>query len=318
MYENILELHELDELKAAYNLMDERMDGQEIVSDGQIREAMMRRFTNMRQSLKEGIIWGNLLFVPAMAWWAWAYGRLTLVGIIILSVYWMASLIFRFVILRRTKKEDYGSYDLKTLMDKESNYSKNIKWSSIGTLIFLVAFVLLMLSGKGRTEWFIFIVLALTLIVPVLVRWLVIKFKYNGQTIDPATGKSRKLGGKWATITGYIIFGLAGCLYLVGTVMNVIDSAGMGWLALLKSLNGVAFLMATVVPILGILHQKGKINVSYRLLVVLTVITITLSVSVAGIVTLKDITELTKVSVQTLLSVIAFSALGLVCHKMRK
>ena len=49
MNENILELHELDELKAAYNLMDERLDGQEIVSDEQLREAMMRRFTNLRQ-----------------------------------------------------------------------------------------------------------------------------------------------------------------------------------------------------------------------------------------------------------------------------
>ena len=40
---DMLELHELDELKAAYNLMDERLDGQEIVSDEQLREAMMRR-----------------------------------------------------------------------------------------------------------------------------------------------------------------------------------------------------------------------------------------------------------------------------------
>ena len=202
MNENILELHELDELKAAYNLMDERLDGQEIVSEEQLHEAMMRKLSDIRKNLKEGIIWGNLLFVPAMAWWAWAYGRLSLVGMIILGVYWVASLIFRFVILRRTKKEDYGSYDLKTLVEKESNYSKNIKWGSIGSLVFLVAFVLLMLSGKGRREWFIFVVMALTIMIPVIIRWLVIKFKYNGQAIDPATGKPRKLGGKWSSIVG--------------------------------------------------------------------------------------------------------------------
>ena len=45
---NVLELHELDELKAAYNLMDERLDGQEIVSDEQLREVMMRKFTDIR------------------------------------------------------------------------------------------------------------------------------------------------------------------------------------------------------------------------------------------------------------------------------
>ena len=126
MSENIYELHELEELKATYNLMDERLDGQEIVSNEQLREAMYRKFSDLRQNLKEGIIWGNLLFVPVLAWWAWANSRLTLLGIILLGVYWVASLIFRFVILRRTKKEDYGSYDLNTLVEKESSYSKNI------------------------------------------------------------------------------------------------------------------------------------------------------------------------------------------------
>ena len=32
----------MDELKAAYNLMDERLDGQEIVSDEQLREGLRR------------------------------------------------------------------------------------------------------------------------------------------------------------------------------------------------------------------------------------------------------------------------------------
>ena len=120
MSENMNELHELEELKTTYNLMDERLDGQEIVSNEQIRDAMYRKFTDMRQNIKENLIWGNLIFVPVLAWWAWANGRLTLLGIILLGVYWVASLIFRFVILRRTKKEDYGSYDLKTLVERES------------------------------------------------------------------------------------------------------------------------------------------------------------------------------------------------------
>ena len=316
MSENIYELHELEELKATYILMDERLDGQEIVSDEQIREAMYRKFADMRKNVKEAIIWGNLIFVPVLAWWAWANSRLTLLGIILLSVYWVASLIFRFVILRRTKKEDYGSYDLKTLVERESQYSKNIKWGSIATLIFLTAFFLQMFIGRTRSEVFIFIILALTLMIPVLVRWLVIKFKYNGQAIDPATGKPRRLGGKWTTIIGYSLFGLAGSLFLVGTAMNVINSAGTGWLGLLKGLNGVAFIMANAVFLLGILYQRGKINISYRILVILTVIAIALAVSVAGIATLMGIAELIKGS--TLLTTVAVSAIGLSFHKMRK
>ena len=318
MSENILELHELDELKAAYNLMDERLDGQEIVSDEQLREAMMRRFTNLRQSLKQNLIWGDLLFVPVLAWWAWAYSSLSLVGIIILGVYFVASVIFRLVMLRRTKKEDYGSYDLKTLVEKEANYTKNVKWFSIGSAIFIIAFFLLMFVGRARIELYIFLILNLVILIPVLIRWLVIKYKYNGKAIDPATGNPRKLGGKWASIIGYSLFGLAACLFLVAGVMSVIDSVALGWLALLKVLIYVSFFLAVVVLFLGIVHGKGKINVSYRLLVVLTVITIALAASIAGIVTLNGITELTKVSVQTLLSTVAFSAFGQAMYKMRK
>ena len=310
------DLHELEELKATYILMDERLDGQEIVSDEQIRETMYRKFADIRKNVKEAIIWGNLIFVPVLAWWAWANDRLTLLGIILLSVYWVASLIFRFVILRRTKKEDYGSYDLKTLVERESQYSKNIKWGSIATLIFLTAFFLQMFIGRTRSEVFIFIILTLTLMIPVLVRWLVIKFKYNGQAIDPATGKPRKVGGKWASIIGYTLFGIASSLFLVGTAMNVINSAGIGWLGLLKGLNGVAFIMANAVFLLGILHQREKINISYRILVILTVIAIALAVSVAGIATLMGIAELIKGS--TLLTTVAVSAIGLSFHKMRK
>lgn len=318
MNENILELHELDELKAAYNLMDERLDGQEIVSDEQLREAMMRRFTNLRQNLKQNLIWGDLLFIPVLAWWAWAYSSLSLVGIIILGVYFVASVIFRLVMLRRTKKEDYGSYDLKTLVEKEANYTKNVKWFSIGSAIFIIAFFLLMFVGRARIELYIFLILNLVILIPVLIRWLVIKYKYNGKAIDPATGNPRKLGGKWASIIGYTLFGLAACLFLVAGVMSVIDSVALGWLALLKVLIYVSFFLAVVVLFLGIFHGKGKINVSYRLLVVLTVITIALAASIAGIVTLNGITELTKVSVQTLLSTVAFSAFGQAMYKMRK
>ncbi len=262
------------------------------------------------------LIWGNLIFVPVLAWWACANGRLTLLGIILLGVYWVASLIFRFFILRRTKKEDYGSYDLKTLVERESKYSKNIKWGSIATLIFLTAFFLQLFIGRERRLLFIFIVLALTLIIPVLVRWLVIKYKYNGEAIDPATGKPRKLGGKWSTIIGYTLLGISGCLFLAATVMSVLNSANIGWLGLLKALNGVAFIMATAIFILGLLHQKGKINVSYRLLVILTVIAIAFAVLVAGVATLMDIAELIKSS--TLLTTVIVSALGLSFHKRRK
>ena len=314
MNENILELHELDELKAAYNLMDERLDGQEIVSDEQLREVMMRKFTDMRQNAKEALIWGNLIFVPALAWWAWAVGRLTLFGIILLSVFWLASLVLRFVILRRTKKSDYGSYDLKTLVEKESRYSKNIIRGNIATFILLIVFFLQLFIGRGKTEWIIFGVMVLLVIITRIIHNLVIKYKYNGQAIDPATGKPRVLGVKWITTLMIVILCIILCLYMSALVMNIINGAGS--LGLMSALNGLSYCIAIAVFILGILHQRGKINVSRRLLVILTAIAIALSASIAGIATLKDITELMQGS--HIMITVVLAGLGLSCHKMRK
>ena len=308
------ELFELEELKATYKLMDERLDGQEIVSNEQLRDTMMRKFTDMRQNLKEGLVWGNLLFVPVFAWHLWANSRLTLLGMIMLGVYWVSSLVFRFVILKRTKKEDYGGYDLKTMVEKEASYAKHIKWGSVTMLVFWVVFLVQLFWGREQTEWFVFGVMLMTLLMAIGYRKLIIKYKYNGQNIDPATGQPRVLGGKWFTIPAYILFGLVGCLFLYIFVMTIFTSSGlMGWL---RSINIVAHIAASAVMVLGILHQRNKIKVSRRLMIILTVIAIVMAASSMGIAILKDITEFTQGT--TLLMVVCLSGLGLSCHKMRK
>lgn len=314
MSENINELFELEELKATYKLMDERLDNQEIVSNEQLRETMVRKFTDMRQNLKEGIIWGNLLFVPIFAWHLWATSRLTLLGMIMLAVYWVASLVFRFVILRRTKKEDYGGYDLKTMVEKEASYAKHVKWGSVVMLIFWVAFLIQLFWGRDQTEWFIFGIMLMTLLMSITYRKLVIKYKYNGQNIDPATGSPRVLGGKWFTIPMYILIGLAACLFLYIFVMTFINISGLeGWL---RGINISAHLVAVTIMVLGTLHHRNKNTVSRRLLIILAVIAITMAATVVGIGILKDIAEFTQST--SLLMVVCLSGLGLSCHKMRK
>ena len=315
MSENVLELNELEELKATYNLMDERLDGQEIVSDEQLREVMMRKFSDMRQNAKEWLIWMNVVFVPVLLWDSWTRSRLTLLGIILLAVYWVASLVFKFVILRKTKKEDYGSYDLNTLVDKESRYSRNIMWGNIVTLLFFVTYFVQMLWADGMRVLLFFGILLLLMLIAVFSRKLIIKYKYNGQSIDPATGKPRVLkSGKWLRVVGYSLFGVAGSLWLVGAAMNVMSATGL--YGVLNALSYLPLVLATATLILGLLHQKGRLNVSRRLLIVLAVTAIVLGASVAGIAMLNDFTDLVRSG--GLLMVVCFSMLGLECHKQRK
>lgn len=315
MSENVLELNELEELKATYNLMDERLDGQEIVSDEQLREVMMRKFSDMRQNAKEWLIWMNVVFVPVLLWDSWTRSRLTLLGIILLAVYWVASLVFKFVILRKTKKEDYGSYDLNTLVEKESRYSRNIMWGNIVTILFFVTYFVQMLWADGMRVLLFFGILLLLMLIAVFSRKLIIKYKYNGQSIDPATGKPRVLkSGKWLRVVGYSLFGVAGSLWLVGAAMNVMSATG--FYGVLNALSYLPLILATATLILGLLHQKGRLSVSRRLLIVLAVTAIVLGASVAGIAMLNDFTDLVRSG--GLLMVVCFSMLGLECHKQRK
>ena len=223
MNENILELHELDELKAAYNQMDERLEGQEIVSDENLREAMYNKFADMRRNVKESLVWLNLVLVPLFLWKDWYDNTLTLFGIIVMAVYWVASLLFRFFILRKTKKEDYGSYDLKTLTEKEARYQKNINWATIIFVLFWVVYFLQWI-WVDATKGFIFIVFALVLLIPISVRYLIIKYKYNGEAIDPATGKPRVLTAKWFKIILFVFAGILMSLvcYIESILMAVL------------------------------------------------------------------------------------------------
>ena len=315
MSENVLELNELEELKATYNLMDERLDGQEIVSDEHLREVMMRKFGDMRQNAKEWLIWMNVVFVPVLLWDSWTRSRLTLLGIVLLAVYWVASLVFKFVILRKTKKEDYGSYDLNTLVEKESRYSRNIMWGNIVTLLFFVVYFVQMLWSDGMRIVMFFGILLLLLLIAVFSRKLTIKYKYNGQSIDPATGKPRVLkSGKWLRIVGYSIMAVAGSLWLVGATMSIMSATGL--YGLINALSYLPLILATVTLILGLLHQKGKISVSRRLLIVLAVTAILIGVSVAGIAMLNDFSDLVRSG--GLLMVVCFSMMGLEFHKQRK
>ena len=135
-------------------------------------------------------------------------------------VYWVASLLFRFFILRKTKKEDYGTYDLKTLTEKESRYQKNINRGTVVFLLFWVAYFL---------QWFwvdvkkgiVFFVTMLVILIPVAARYLIIKYKYNGEAIDPATGKPRELGLKWFRYLLFAFSGILMCLVLFGFVYNL-------------------------------------------------------------------------------------------------
>ena len=97
-------------------------------------------------------------------------------------------------------------------------------------------------------------------------------------------------------------------------VMAIANSTG--WLGLLQVVNILTTFIAIAVFLLGSFHQKGRTNVSRKLLVILAAVAIALSVLVTGIAAMMDYTELT--STTNLLITAAFSAMGLSFHRMKK
>ena len=67
MKQNMDDLKELEELKTAYDLLDQRLDGQEIVSDEQLRTVMERRLTGVRRYTKTFLLTFNIVAIPLIA-----------------------------------------------------------------------------------------------------------------------------------------------------------------------------------------------------------------------------------------------------------
>ena len=314
MSENVLDLHELDELKAAYNQMDERLDGQEIVSDENLREAMYNKFVNIRRDVKESIVWLNLILVPLFLLKDWYDNSLTLFGIIVMAVYWVASLLFRFFILRRTQKEDYGTYDLKTLTEKEARYQKYLKWGNIVFVLFWAAYFGQMLLVKGTTTFFVFLVLFLTLLMPVLIRYLIIKYKYNGEAIDPATGQPRKLTSTYFQVLGLVFLGIISCAILTMFVLGLIHAEGL--YDVLNVMNVFPMFVASVALLLTVFHVKKKITVSSKVITAIIAIAIVMSLAIIGIGYFMNIGI--RTGTNFLFSVACFSIMAHYLYKARK
>jgi len=202
MNENILEFHELDELKAAYSLMDERLDGQEIVSEEQLRVVMGRRMTFIRKDAKELVVMINLVLLPLIAFVEYYNGRLNGLGSIVLGVDWITTLLFGMYLLRLARTDDYSTSDVKTLCEKNSLYQKLTKWFVPIIVLFIPLYFFMSYVAEDR--WGVGIIFFCLLAIPLGIGYFVgssyrsniIKKEHHGIDIDPETGGPVKIAKK--------------------------------------------------------------------------------------------------------------------------
>ena len=187
-----------------------------------------------------------------------------------IAVYWLASLLFKLFLLRRTRKEEYGSFDLKTLTEKDADYIRKTKAANIVSGLFGAGILLYYLISSGKAG----VIFMAAILIGVCIRELVIKRRYNGQNIDPETGKPRVLNPKGAIIVLLCIMAISIC----GMTSDVIITAivGKDITDLLDVIGKLSVLFAAAAFFLAILFSKTKAKVSAKLINTLIAISLAL------------------------------------------
>lgn len=163
MSQNMDDLKELEELKTAYDLLDLRLDGQEIVSDEQLRTVMERRLTGVRRYTKTFLLTFNIVAIPLIAVLMYLEDRLDRENIIGLAILWVVSLLFGILFLRKTGRENYAFSDLTTVCKRDAKYQKLLKIYNYTVCLYWIAFsfVTSLFSLHRKEEYIVWLVLLL-------------------------------------------------------------------------------------------------------------------------------------------------------------
>ena len=289
MSENVLELHELDELKAAYNLMDERLDDQEIVSEEQLRVVMGRRMNFIRKDAKQLVVMINMVLLPLIAFVEYYNGRLNMLGSIVLAVDWITTLLFGLYLYRLARTDEYSTSDVKTLCEKNALYQKLTKWFVPIIVLFIPLYFFLSYIAEGQSiaGIIIFCLLAIPLGIGYFVgssyRRSIIKKEHHGIDIDPETGGPVKIAKKHKGVFILLI-----SLYSILTILaNIPVFVGFSYIDnmtdLMVYLYHASDVAVGIVLILALLHVINVIRIPRRLFYTVLALVVLLAVVVVAV-----------------------------------
>ena len=283
---NVLELQELDELKAAYNLMDERLDSQEIVSDEQLRVVMGRRMNFIRKDAKNLVIMINLVLLPLIAFVEYYNGRLNMLGSIVLGVDWITTLLFGLYLSRLARTDDYSTSNVKTLCEKNSKYQKITKWFVPIIVLFIPLYFFMGYVAEG--SWGVGIIFFCILAIPLMIGYFagsmyrrnIIKKEHHGIDIDPETGGPVKIAKKHKGVF-ILLISLYSILTILGNIPVFVGFAYIDTMTdLLVYLYHASDVAVVIVLTLAILHVINVIRIPRKLFYALLALVVLMAVVV--------------------------------------
>ena len=125
MTDNTFNLDELNELKQAYQLIDEKLDGKEIVTPEQIRTVTLKNINIFKNLFKFSTSWSLFAFTPILVIIFVLSPRMTTCGLWILGIYLAVDFLLHFLLIRKMNLVDHSELDLRTLLSEENFYNKS-------------------------------------------------------------------------------------------------------------------------------------------------------------------------------------------------
>lgn len=271
MSDKNLNLSELDELKQAYHLIDEKLDDKEIVTPEQIRTVTLNNISFLKRAFKKDLSWSYLAFVPLLIIWFIINGSLTVAAMWTLGIYFVVELTLRFLLIRLTNRVDHSTLDLKTLLEEENRYRKaDIAIACLGFIFFTVfnfvflntavavTFIALMsLMILGKTNFFR--------------KGISLRRWRETEITEP--GKFRRvMSWIWTTILSLSVL-----ILITGWSYNAIN----GQIDLMELFSRAGFVMICIAVILQRGFRKkirtGESDIAYKAVMIVAIIAIVLS-----------------------------------------
>ena len=125
MTDNTFNLDELNELKQAYQLIDEKLDGKEIVTPEQIRKATLKNIGIFTRLFKISTTWSLYALTPILILTFAFSPKITATGIWILCIYLAIDILLHILLIRKMNSVDHSELDLRTLLSNELFYNKS-------------------------------------------------------------------------------------------------------------------------------------------------------------------------------------------------
>ena len=216
MKEEMINLSELEQLKESYQIMNEKLESQEIITPDQIRAATEQKVEYLETELKTILIWGFIIAFPLLILFFHITRGLSTCALITSGTYCLVNAAVSAFILRRVRRKDLVALDLNTLIAREKRYRKAFLIMLALTEVFWIAFAFLFMTTSFG------IILMVILVLMTIPRYYHSFIKAYKDGLQGRIEEQPSLLGRIGKIIGFTVLGIMILAMVAFSVLYII------------------------------------------------------------------------------------------------